>query len=209
MPDENPSGLGAFEFPARFPGQYLDKETALHQNVNRDYDPSLGIYKQSDPIGLRAGLNTYAYVLSQPLRWSDPKGLAIWICNRAVVGFPFYGNHSYLWDDRISHACSMRGSSGIGFRDQVEQGPWVDSCTMIDDSVGKETDIMACCQRSKNAGVWFPAMNDCHNAADRCIRAAGLKNPGAPGGRMGSCNSCFRQTDDLPPDISLGSLGVP
>lgn len=26
-PDENPSGLGAFEFPLRFPGQYFDKET--------------------------------------------------------------------------------------------------------------------------------------------------------------------------------------
>ena len=25
MPDENPSGLGPFEFPMRFPGQYADK----------------------------------------------------------------------------------------------------------------------------------------------------------------------------------------
>lgn len=73
-PDENPSGLGAFEFPLRFPGQYFDKETNLHYNYFRDYDPSLGRYVESDPIGLDGGLNTYLYVLS-PLLQVDPEGL--------------------------------------------------------------------------------------------------------------------------------------
>src|SRR6185436_15891053 len=50
-PDENPSGLGAFEFPLRFPGQYADKETNLHYNMRRDYNPSIGRYGESDPIG--------------------------------------------------------------------------------------------------------------------------------------------------------------
>ena len=54
--DENPSGLGAFDLPLRLPGQYFDKETNLHYNYHRHYDPSLGIYKQSDPIGLHGGL---------------------------------------------------------------------------------------------------------------------------------------------------------
>jgi RHS repeat-associated protein len=58
VPDENPSGLGAFEFPLRYPGQYFDKETNLHFNYFRDYDPAIGRYTQSDPIGLRGGLNT-------------------------------------------------------------------------------------------------------------------------------------------------------
>ena len=44
VPDENPSGLGAFEFALRFPGQYADKETNLLYNYYRDYDPSLGRY---------------------------------------------------------------------------------------------------------------------------------------------------------------------
>jgi RHS repeat-associated protein len=57
VPDENPSSLGSFEFPLRFPGQYADKETNLAYNYFRDFDPGLGRYGQSDPIGLRAGLN--------------------------------------------------------------------------------------------------------------------------------------------------------
>ena len=74
-PDENPSGLGTFDLPLRLPGQYFDAETALHYNYFRDYDSSLGIYKQSDLIGLQGGLNTYAYVAGNPLSTTDERGL--------------------------------------------------------------------------------------------------------------------------------------
>lgn len=76
VPDENPSALGVFEFPLRFAGQYMDKETGLFFNYFRDYDPSIGRYEQSDPLGLKAGLNTYVYVVANPLLLVDPTGLA-------------------------------------------------------------------------------------------------------------------------------------
>ncbi len=76
VPDENPSGLGAFDLPLRLPGQYYDKETSVNQNFYRDYDPAIGRYEQSDPIGLEAGLNTYSYVLGSPLKHKDFFGLA-------------------------------------------------------------------------------------------------------------------------------------
>ena len=75
QPDENPSGLGASTYNPRFPGQMFDKETNLHYNYFRDYDPATGRYIQSDPIGLRGGINTYGYVGGNPVSHVDPNGL--------------------------------------------------------------------------------------------------------------------------------------
>ena len=79
-PDENPSGLGPFEFPLRFPGQYFDKETSLSYNMARNYSSILGRYAESDPIGLRGGINTYAYAFGSPLVNVDPDGKRV--CRR-------------------------------------------------------------------------------------------------------------------------------
>jgi len=65
-----------FTLNLRFPGQYFDKETKTHYNINRDYNPVTGRrYIQSDPIGFDGGINTYLYANANPLVNVDESGL--------------------------------------------------------------------------------------------------------------------------------------
>lgn len=77
LPNEDPDSNGQlFEYHPRFPGQYFDKETSLHYNYFRYYEPETGRYISPDPIGLAGGINVWGYVGQNPLRWIDPLGLA-------------------------------------------------------------------------------------------------------------------------------------
>jgi RHS repeat-associated protein len=60
---------------ARFPGQWFQSESGLHQNWMRDYDPTTGRYLQADPLGLVDGASVYGYVKQNPGRYVDPLGL--------------------------------------------------------------------------------------------------------------------------------------
>jgi RHS repeat-associated protein len=74
-PNENPASLGTFKYNLRFPGQIYDSHGGLMQNYFRDYDPVIGRYVESDPIGLKGGINTYGYVGANPVMRADPEGL--------------------------------------------------------------------------------------------------------------------------------------
>jgi len=57
----------------RFPGQWFQSDSGLHQNWMRDYDPTTGRYIQADPLGLVDGASVYAYARQNPGRYVDPR----------------------------------------------------------------------------------------------------------------------------------------
>lgn len=62
------------DYDLRWPGHWYDRETGLHYNRFRYYDPRLGRYLQTDPLGQAGGLNVYAYP-ANPLVAVDVFGL--------------------------------------------------------------------------------------------------------------------------------------
>jgi RHS repeat-associated protein len=77
-PDQDPDGDSReFTLNLRFPGQYYDEESGLHYNYFRNYDPEIGRYIESDPVGLEGGSNVFGYALQNPLSFIDPMGLAV------------------------------------------------------------------------------------------------------------------------------------
>mgnify|MGYP000743010531 CR=1 FL=1 len=92
----------------RFPGQWFQSETALHQNWMRDYDPTTGRYMQADPLGLVDGASVYGYARQNPGRYVDPRGE--FGIPGAVAGAVVGGVAGY-----ISSGCWKGAVIGAGF----------------------------------------------------------------------------------------------
>ena len=96
----------------RFPGQVFDGQAGLHQNGYRDYDPAIGRYAQSDPTGLKGGLDTYAYVNGRPTQYIDPVGLipcpgGVWNEDFGDASFSLsFGG--YVSKGAVSYTCQSR-----------------------------------------------------------------------------------------------------
>ena len=77
--------IASVENPFRFPGQYYDRETGLHYNYFRYYDPTTGRYVTPDPIGLEGGINLFVYTFNNPVNLIDPDGKAASVVAKIIA----------------------------------------------------------------------------------------------------------------------------
>jgi RHS repeat-associated protein len=156
------------------PGQYYDAETELNYNYFRDYDPTTGRYVESDPIGLDGGINTYAYVGSNPLGHVDPLGFKARICCRKIRAIPLFGRvvvHCFVdtggngdwglhgdWDGAPPGQGLIQHNNGFDdpTSSDTKCGPWTDNCKT--DECVKDA-ISGYANPSTYSAVWGPNSN--------------------------------------------------
>jgi len=94
-PANDPDGDGVlFELALRFPEQQATDASGRFYNYQREYEPAVGRYSQSDPIGLEGGIGTYLYASGKPLSKVDENGLVdvwVWMPLPYEGGLPSYG----------------------------------------------------------------------------------------------------------------------
>ncbi|GMU74801.1 MAG: hypothetical protein AMXMBFR45_02920 [Gammaproteobacteria bacterium] len=77
-----PSGTASVRL--RLPGQIDLGILGVSYNYYRDYDPQVGRYVESDPIGLEGGLNPYTYVGGVRSRTWIPTDVCLFLWSLAL-----------------------------------------------------------------------------------------------------------------------------
>ncbi len=76
----------AFAWTVLYTGRDLDMETGLQYNRARYYDPALGTFVSTDPLGYKAGdFNLYRYCRNNSVIYVDPSGRNVYVIERPLA----------------------------------------------------------------------------------------------------------------------------
>jgi RHS repeat-associated protein len=163
--------------------QYTGRENdnnGLYFYRARYYDPVLKRFISEDPIGLRGGINSHAYVEGNPVTNTDPKGEDITIC--------YYGGG-------VGHAgFGVNSSTTNGFyprrhrpwdkgelRDDEKEGHASKECMTMPANDEQDKCMSACeATRKANEGQYNVVTRQCTGYVKDCLSQCGLPS-GSPG----------------------------
>lgn len=168
---------------ARFPGQWFQSESGLHQNWMRDYDPTTGRYLEPDPLGLVDGASVYGYVEQNPARWIDPQGLEIRVYTSGQAFGTTLGNHAFAYGTECDCLAGTGGSSGVGGGDNggnMNNRPY--RVVSLPDGMS-EQEFIDGLREYLDLGPYIPGVWDCHSQLEFAFWMMGVRYPGAPRGR--------------------------
>ncbi|MBK8337836.1 MAG: RHS domain-containing protein [Sterolibacteriaceae bacterium] len=111
----------AIEQNLRYQGQYLDRDTGLHYNTFRYYDPDIGRFISPDPIGLDGGTNLFTYA-PNPSGWVDPWGWAPGDYGKMPT-IPGYQKHHNIPQELANHPAIKQSGFDVHNSRNITQLP--------------------------------------------------------------------------------------